>query len=444
MRGHGWPRAFVLAISWSRLRLALFASFVILYFGGYPAIQFCVRHYFHLEFIGWAILAFLAERGIRLVLRSRLEERKPRRRAKASLRLIACAVLLTSVLLVPLAVLRSYQGGQVTRLLEFYVRSPAEPLPLVGSAPGQFRVLPGDRGWLRPGTLADGPRNPETRFVQAVVNGAACRPGTTLTFRYDPARPDDFSYAVPLDGVARSGPTRIFEAVSRQLSRARRIRQRARLSSGGPRLDPSRPISAPAAGAVVARLGGAAAIPAHHLLRRGPSMKTIVHVVGARPNYMKIAPLMEALQRVPGIRQVLVNTGQHYDEAMSRRFCASSGCRRPTAISASAPASHAVQTAKVMIGFEEVCLAERPDLVVVVGDVNSTMAASLVAAKLLIPIAHVEAGLRSFDRDDAGGDQPHRHRSAGRPAADAVARRRREPAGAKACRRRRFTWSATS
>jgi len=121
--------------------------------------------------------------------------------------------VLTTVLLVPLAVLRSYQGVQVTRLLESYVRSPAEPLALVGSAPGQFRVPPGDRGWLRPGTLADGPRNPETRFVQAVVNGAACRPGTTLTFRYDPTRPDDFSYAVPLDGVVRSGPTRIFEAV---------------------------------------------------------------------------------------------------------------------------------------------------------------------------------------------------------------------------------------
>ena len=84
----------------------------------------------------------------------------------------------------------------------------------VGSAPGQFRVPAGDRGWLRPGTLADGPRNPETRYVEAVVNAATCRPGTTITFRYDPARPDtDFSYAVPLDSVSRSGATRIFEAV---------------------------------------------------------------------------------------------------------------------------------------------------------------------------------------------------------------------------------------
>ena len=93
---------------------------------------------------------------------------------------------------------------------------------------------------------------------------------------------------------------------------------------------------------------------------------------------------------------------------------------------------HAVQTAKVMIAFEEICLADRPDLVVVVGDVNSTMAASLVAAKLVIPIAHVEAGLRSFDRDDAGRDQPDRHRSARRSAADAVARRQREPSARKA------------
>ena len=144
--------AFVLAISWSRLRLALFASFVILYFGGYPAIQFGVRHYFHLEFIGWAILAFLAERGIRLVLRSRLERTEAAPAREGVPRLIACAVMLTTVLLVPLAALRSYQGVQVTRLLESYVRSPAEPLALVGSAPGQFRVPAGDRGWLRPGT----------------------------------------------------------------------------------------------------------------------------------------------------------------------------------------------------------------------------------------------------------------------------------------------------
>ena len=113
---------------------------------------------------------------------------------------------------------------------------------------------------------------------------------------------------------------------------------------------------------------------------------------------MKIAPLMEALKSAPGIRQILVNTGQHYDEAMSKGFLRELALPVPDRNLEVGSASHAVQTAKVMMAFEEVCLADRPDLVVVVGDVNSTMAASLVAAKLLVPIAHVEAGLRSFDR----------------------------------------------
>ena len=126
-------------------------------------------------------------------------------------------------------------------------------------------------------------------------------------------------------------------------------------------------------------------------------MKTIVHVVGARPNYMKIAPLMDALRHAPDIRQVLVNTGQHYDEAMSKGFLRELALPVPDRDLGVGSGSHAVQTAKVMMGFEEVCLAEKPDLVVVVGDVNSTMAATLVAAKLCIPVAHVEAGLRSGD-----------------------------------------------
>src|SRR3989442_3732723 len=113
---------------------------------------------------------------------------------------------------------------------------------------------------------------------------------------------------------------------------------------------------------------------------------------------MKIAPVMEALQPVPGIRQILVNTGQHYDESMAGGFLKELDLPRPDRDLGVGSGSHAVQTAKVMTAFEEICLAERPDLVVVVGDVNSTMAASLVAAKLVIPIAHVEAGLRSFDR----------------------------------------------
>src|SRR4029077_8748740 len=126
-------------------------------------------------------------------------------------------------------------------------------------------------------------------------------------------------------------------------------------------------------------------------------MKTILHVVGDRPNYMKIAPLMDALSGVPGVRQILVNTGQHYDEAMAKGFIRELSLPMPDRDLEVGSASHAGQTANVMIRFEQGCLEERPHLVVVVGNVNSTMAATLVAAKLLIPVAHVEAGLRSFD-----------------------------------------------
>ena len=126
-------------------------------------------------------------------------------------------------------------------------------------------------------------------------------------------------------------------------------------------------------------------------------MKKIVHVVGARPNFMKIAPLMDAVRAGGRLSQVLVNTGQHYDENMAGGFFTELGMPRPDCDLGVGSGSHAVQTARVMIGFEEVCLQERPDLVVVVGDVNSTLAAAIVAAKLVIPVAHVEAGLRSFD-----------------------------------------------
>ena len=126
--------------------------------------------------------------------------------------------------------------------------------------------------------------------------------------------------------------------------------------------------------------------------------KTILHVVGSRPNYMKIAPLMDVLKDNPRIRQVLVNTGQHYDEAMAKGFIRELSLPMPDRDLEVGSASHAVQTGNVMIRFEQACLEEKPDLVVVVGDVNSTMAATLVATKLHIPVAHVEAGLRSDDR----------------------------------------------
>ncbi|MCO6439081.1 MAG: UDP-N-acetylglucosamine 2-epimerase (non-hydrolyzing) [Phycisphaerae bacterium] len=123
----------------------------------------------------------------------------------------------------------------------------------------------------------------------------------------------------------------------------------------------------------------------------------VVCVCGARPNFMKVAPLVDALHHAD-IHPTLVHTGQHYDEHMSRCFFEELGIPRPDINLGVGSGSHAVQTAEVMRRFEPVCLETRPDWVVVVGDVNSTMACALVAAKLNIPVAHVEAGLRSFDR----------------------------------------------
>jgi len=122
----------------------------------------------------------------------------------------------------------------------------------------------------------------------------------------------------------------------------------------------------------------------------------ILNVVGARPNFMKMAPLVRCL-RDRGIEQRLVHTGQHYDENMSQVFFDDLEMPPPDAHLGVGSGSHAEQTARVMVEFEKVCQAEKPDLVVVVGDVNSTLACSIVSAKLWIPLAHVEAGLRSFD-----------------------------------------------
>ncbi len=124
----------------------------------------------------------------------------------------------------------------------------------------------------------------------------------------------------------------------------------------------------------------------------------IVHVVGARPNFMKIAPLIHEMAHHPQIQSLLVHTGQHYDESMSDIFFTDLNIPRPDINLEVGSGSHAAQTAQVMIRFEPVLLEQRPDLVLVVGDVNSTLACSLVSAKLGIPVAHVEAGIRSFDR----------------------------------------------
>ncbi len=125
---------------------------------------------------------------------------------------------------------------------------------------------------------------------------------------------------------------------------------------------------------------------------------TVVHVVGARPNFMKMAPLLAELERRDAFRNVLVHTGQHYDPQMSSSFFTDLEIRDPDHNLGVGSGSHAVQTAAVMTGIEPILVEEEPELVVVVGDVNSTLAAALTASKLGIPVAHVEAGLRSGDR----------------------------------------------
>lgn len=125
----------------------------------------------------------------------------------------------------------------------------------------------------------------------------------------------------------------------------------------------------------------------------------ILYVVGARPNFVKMAPLIAALRaRVPDGRHVLVHTGQHYDPMLSEIFLTELGVPAPDYELGVGSASHAVQTARVMERIEPVLEKERPDLVIVPGDVNSTLAAALVTVKLGIQLAHLEAGLRSFDR----------------------------------------------
>ena len=124
----------------------------------------------------------------------------------------------------------------------------------------------------------------------------------------------------------------------------------------------------------------------------------IVNVVGARPNFMKIAPIMDAYNAFNDIETLLVHTGQHYDEKMSHLFFSELGIPEPDMYLGVGSASHAVQTAEIMKAFEPVVLGRKPDAILVVGDVNSTIACGLVAVKLDVKLVHVEAGLRSFDR----------------------------------------------
>src|SRR6266404_3262192 len=124
----------------------------------------------------------------------------------------------------------------------------------------------------------------------------------------------------------------------------------------------------------------------------------IINVVGARPNLPKIAPLMREMRRHPEIEPILVHTGQHYDERLSDVFFRQMGIPAPDVNLEVRSGSHAEQTAEVLRRVEPVLIEYKPDVVLVVGDVNSTIAVSLAAVKLGIKLAHVEAGLRSFDR----------------------------------------------
>ncbi|MBU0728531.1 MAG: UDP-N-acetylglucosamine 2-epimerase (non-hydrolyzing) [Proteobacteria bacterium] len=125
----------------------------------------------------------------------------------------------------------------------------------------------------------------------------------------------------------------------------------------------------------------------------------IIHLVcAARPNFMKIAPLYHALRKETWVEPLIVHTGQHYDPNMSDAFFEDLGLPKPDIYLDVKSGTHAEQTGKVMIAYEKILFDRRPDLVVVVGDVNSTMAATITAAKLGIKVAHLEAGLRSYDR----------------------------------------------
>jgi UDP-N-acetylglucosamine 2-epimerase (non-hydrolysing) len=124
----------------------------------------------------------------------------------------------------------------------------------------------------------------------------------------------------------------------------------------------------------------------------------IINIVGARPNLPKIAPLIREMRRHPEIEPFLIHTGQHYDENLSKIFFRQMGIPEPHKNLGVGSGTHAEQTAEILKRIEPILLKQQPDLVLVVGDVNSTVAVSLAAVKMGIPVAHVEAGLRSFDR----------------------------------------------
>lgn len=132
--------------------------------------------------------------------------------------------------------------------------------------------------------------------------------------------------------------------------------------------------------------------------RRSQLTYNVTTVVGARPQFIKAAVVARALARIPGIQERWIHTGQHYDHELSQTFFDELAISRPAVNLGVGSGPHATQTARMLTGIEQVFDAERPDLVLVYGDTNSTLAAALVASKAAIPVAHIEAGLRSFDR----------------------------------------------
>jgi UDP-N-acetylglucosamine 2-epimerase (non-hydrolysing) len=124
----------------------------------------------------------------------------------------------------------------------------------------------------------------------------------------------------------------------------------------------------------------------------------VIQVVGARPNFMKVAPLHRAIQKLAGWTSMIVHTGQHFDAKMSDVFFTQLELPKPDFFLGIGGGSHTEVTAKIMVAFEKIVESEKPDLIIVVGDVTSTLACTLVAIKMGIKVAHVEAGLRSFDR----------------------------------------------
>jgi UDP-GlcNAc3NAcA epimerase len=128
-------------------------------------------------------------------------------------------------------------------------------------------------------------------------------------------------------------------------------------------------------------------------------MKKILTLVGARPQFIKAAPVSSALSKTPGLQEVLVHSGQHYDANMSDVFFQQLGIPEPAYNLGCEGTSHAAQTASILVRFEEVILKEQPDCVIVYGDTNSTLAGALAAVKLKVPVAHIEAGIRIHDLD---------------------------------------------